>query len=165
MWRASFPADQLLSGRETLAHEYFLKQFLPQDFCDIQGTRSRLTACFSSERGAQEKKINYWITSVFSPQSSSSLHEFFALWKWFAFPPTPFVFSTLTKTFTDWRKLRQKKPDKLFTQFLACVASRNAPERQSLQRRAALGLVGHWAIHDPIHSVSPGMSCGLTTVN
>lgn len=56
------------SGKETLPHEHFLKQLLPQDFCDIQGTRSRLTACLSPERGAQEKKLITELLLSFLPQ-------------------------------------------------------------------------------------------------
>lgn len=72
MWRASFPADQLPSGKQTLTYEHFLKQFIPQEICDIQGTRSRLTDCMLLpwKRSPRKKKI--WITFVFSPQSSSS---------------------------------------------------------------------------------------------
>lgn len=62
MWKASAPGDQLPSEGETLAHECFLKQPPSQDFCDIQGTRSGLTACSSPERGTQEKK--YWIIEL-----------------------------------------------------------------------------------------------------
>lgn len=148
MWRASFPADQLPSGREALAHEYFLKQFLPQDFCDVQGTRSRLTACFSSVRGAQGEKKNQ-ITFVFSPQTSSSLHDFFGLWKWSGSSPTPFAFSTLTKTFTEWTEEPRQT-----VHTVPVLFSRNAPERQSLQRTVALGLQEHFDVCDPIHSVS-----------
>lgn len=82
-----------------------------------------------------KKKNKYWTTFVFSPPKFLFMislpcgSDLLLL---------QHLLSSLP--FTDWRKLRHKKPDKLLTQFLACVVSRNAPERQSLQRRAWRGI-------------------------